>query len=42
LVSQPLSFTGLAQSQVGQFVRRVEALVKRHPQALAYQPEAIL
>jgi len=41
-VSEPLTFTGAAVEQVESVVRRVEALVTRHPQAAAYSPGAIL
>ena len=42
LVSEPLTFTGAAVEQVEAVVRRVEALVARHPEAAAYSPGAIL
>jgi adenylosuccinate lyase len=42
LVSSPLSFTGAAQAQVAEVVRRVEALVADHPDAAVYTPAAIL
>lgn len=42
LVAEPLKFTGLAQAQVGAFVARVNTLVERYPNAVAYQAEAIL
>jgi adenylosuccinate lyase len=42
LVSDPIEFTGAARSQTRSVVRRVEALVARHPEAAAYTPGAIL
>jgi len=42
LVSDPIEFTGAARSQTRSVVRRVEALVARHPEAAAYGPDAIL
>ncbi|HEX3298134.1 MAG TPA: adenylosuccinate lyase [Nocardioides sp.] len=42
LVSDPIEFTGAARSQTQAVVRRVEALVRRHPAAAAYTPAAIL
>jgi adenylosuccinate lyase len=42
LVSDPVEFTGAARSQTRAVVRRVEALVARHPEASAYSPGAIL
>ena len=42
LVSDPIEFTGAARSQTQAVVRRVEALVVRHPEAAAYTPGAIL
>ncbi len=42
LVSDPIEFTGAARSQTQAVVRRVEALVARHPEAAAYSPGAIL
>ena len=42
LVSAPIDFTGAATAQVAEVVRRVEAVVKRHPQAAAYSPGPIL
>ncbi|MGN6331624.1 MAG: adenylosuccinate lyase [Motilibacteraceae bacterium] len=42
LVSEPLSFTGAAVSQVQAVVRRVEEVVARHPEAASYSPEGIL
>jgi adenylosuccinate lyase len=42
LVSDPIEFTGAARSQTQAVVRRVEALVARHPEAAVYSPGAIL
>jgi adenylosuccinate lyase len=42
LVSDPIDFTGAARLQTRSVVRRVEALVARHPEAAAYTPGAIL
>ncbi|RJK94365.1 adenylosuccinate lyase [Vallicoccus soli] len=42
LVAEPLSFTGAAQAQVRAVAARVEEVVRRHPQAAAYVPGAIL
>jgi adenylosuccinate lyase len=42
LVRDPIEFTGAARSQTRAVVRRVEALVARHPEAAAYTPGAIL
>jgi len=42
LVSAPIDFTGAARAQVAEVVRRVEAVVTRHPQAAAYSPGPIL
>ncbi len=42
LVSEPLSFTGAAGSQVAEVVRRVEQVAASHPDAAAYRPDAIL
>ena len=42
LVADPIEFTGAARSQTRAVVRRVEALVARHPDAAAYTPDAIL
>jgi adenylosuccinate lyase len=42
LVSDPIEFTGAARSQTQAVVRRVEALVARHPDAASYTPGAIL
>jgi adenylosuccinate lyase len=42
LVSDPIEFTGAARSQTRAVVRRVEALVARHPEAASYVPAAII
>jgi adenylosuccinate lyase len=42
LVRDPIEFTGAARSQTRAVVRRVEALVARHPDAATYFPSAIL
>jgi adenylosuccinate lyase len=42
LVADPIEFTGAARSQTQAVVRRVEALVARHPEAAAYSPGSIL
>ncbi len=42
LMGDPLSFTGAAVGQVAEVVRRIEDVVKAHPQAAAYRPGAIL
>jgi adenylosuccinate lyase len=38
----PLSLAGLAEAQVRAFVREVEALAARYPEAAAYEPDPIL
>ncbi len=42
LVAEPLSFTGAAVDQVQAVAARVEDVVRRHPDAAAYAPGAIL
>jgi adenylosuccinate lyase len=42
LVAEPIEFTGAARSQTRAVVRRVEALVARHPEAAAYAAGPIL
>ena len=42
LVASPLSFTGAAEAQVAEVVRRVEAVAAEYPEAAAYAPSAIL
>jgi adenylosuccinate lyase len=41
-LAHPLDFAGAAPHQVAVFVRTVEALVARHPEAAAYRPGPIL
>ena len=42
LVVDPITFTGAAGSQVAAVVARVDAVVRRHPEAAAYHPAPIL
>ena len=42
LVREPIEFTGAARSQTQAVVRRVEAVVARHPDAASYTPGSIL
>jgi adenylosuccinate lyase len=42
LVGEPLTFVGTAEAQVAAFVEQVAAVVARHPDAAAFQPEPIL
>lgn len=42
LLRDPLEFVGVAPKQVAKFVNRVEALTARYPNAVKYQPGAIL
>jgi len=42
LVREPIEFTGAARSQTQAVVRRVEAVVARHPEAAAHTPGEIL
>jgi adenylosuccinate lyase len=42
LVAEPLSFTGAAERQVDEVVRRVEQLVTANPEAARYCPRSIL
>ena len=42
LVADPITFTGAAVAQTQEVVRRVEALIARHPAAAAYMPGSIL
>jgi adenylosuccinate lyase len=41
-LEQPLEFAGAAPDQVRAFVKRVEAVVERYPDAAKYQPEPLL
>ncbi len=42
LIAAPIEFVGAAQSQVAQFVKSVEELRLKYPEAAAYQPASIL
>jgi adenylosuccinate lyase len=42
LISDPLSFVGLAERQVSDVVEKVAAIVKKNAQAANYSPQAIL
>jgi adenylosuccinate lyase len=42
LVAEPIAFTGAAVAQTQEVCRRVDEVVKRHPDAAAYTPGAIL
>jgi adenylosuccinate lyase len=42
LLAEPLSFTGLASAQVDAVIRKVDEVVKRHPDAAKYSPAPIL
>ena len=42
LVAEPVTFTGAAAAQVAAVVARVEDVVRRHPDAAAYDPAPIL
>ena len=42
VLSQPLSFTGAAQSQVATVVQRIDDLVAAYPDEARYRPEAIV
>jgi adenylosuccinate lyase len=42
LLADPLSFVGRAPAQVSEFVARVDEVMRRHPDAAAYRPGAIL
>lgn len=42
ILTQPLSFTGLADRQVESFVATVEEITRSHPDAAAYRPGSIL
>jgi len=42
LLTQPLSFVGLAQQQVSDIAEKVAVIVKKYPQAASYSPSPIL
>jgi adenylosuccinate lyase len=42
LFGRPLEFVGAAQAQTQEFVRQVESIALRHPEAVEYQPEPML
>jgi adenylosuccinate lyase len=42
LVADPIAFTGAAEAQIADVVRRVEQITARHPEAAGYTPEPIL
>ncbi|MFM1987033.1 MAG: hypothetical protein RIS18_1250 [Actinomycetota bacterium] len=42
LMTEPLSFVGLAQQQVSEVVEKVAVIVKKYPQAANYSPKPIL
>ncbi|HET7386047.1 MAG TPA: adenylosuccinate lyase [Nocardioidaceae bacterium] len=42
LLAEPITFTGAAQAQTQDVVRRIEAVAKQHPDAAAYTPGEIL
>jgi adenylosuccinate lyase len=42
LLGRPLEFVGAAPEQAMAFVRRVEAISEKHPEAAKYRPEAML
>ncbi len=42
LISAPIEFVGAAEDQITRFVRTVEAVAVKHPEATRYQPESIL
>jgi adenylosuccinate lyase len=39
LFGRPLEFVGAAQAQTQDFVRQVESIARRHPEAAKYQPD---
>lgn len=41
-ISQPIEFVGTAPQQIVEFASRVERIVKKYPEAAAYEPEEIL
>ena len=42
LFGRPLEFVGAAQTQTQDFVRQVESIAGRHPDAARYQPDPML
>jgi adenylosuccinate lyase len=42
LLTEPLSFVGLAQQQVSDIAEKVALIVKKYPQAAGYSPRPIL
>jgi adenylosuccinate lyase len=42
LFGRPLEFVGAAQAQTQDFVRQVEAIAQRHPEAAKYRPDPML
>ena len=42
LLSQRLSFTGLAEQQIAAVLERIAAVTSEHPAAAGYRPGAIL
>ena len=42
LITEPLSFVGLAQQQVSDIAQKVAVIVKKYPQAASYLPKSII
>jgi len=42
LFNRPLEFVGAAQAQTRNFVRQVESIARRHPEAAKYRPDPML
>jgi adenylosuccinate lyase len=42
VLAEPLQFAGAAEQQVQSFVRAVDTLVERHPEAVSYRPAPML
>jgi adenylosuccinate lyase len=42
LLTEPLSFVGLAKQQVSDIAEKVAVIVKKYPQAASYIPKPIL
>jgi adenylosuccinate lyase len=42
LITEPLSFVGLAQQQVSDIAQKVAVIVKKYPQAASYLPKPII